>query len=51
VDGVAAIPGKVSASWTPGWLRFPVLLGEHRVVDLQALRRLGVERGYPATLA
>jgi hypothetical protein len=49
--GIEALPGKVPASWTPGWLRFPVLLGEHRAVDLRALRRLGVERGYPATLA
>jgi dTDP-4-amino-4,6-dideoxygalactose transaminase len=50
-DGVEALPRSMPASWTPGWLRFPVLLGEHRAVDLRALRRFGAERGYPATLA
>jgi dTDP-4-amino-4,6-dideoxygalactose transaminase len=51
VDGVEALPSSVPESWTPGWLRFPVLLREHRAADLRALRRLGVERGYPSTLA
>jgi hypothetical protein len=50
-EGLEVLPQVVPAGWTPGYLRLPVLTGADRVVDLRALRRLGVERGYPRTLA
>ena len=51
IDGLEVLPQVMPAAWTPGYLRFPVLRGAGRVMDLRGLRPLGVERGYPTTLA
>ncbi len=51
IDGLEVLPRVMPGAWTPGYLRLPVLRGADRDVDLRALRPLGVERGYPTTLA